>query len=83
MHDQIAAGTGGFKDAGGIVGRSIGAIQGPFAAGEVIVLDVDDDQCLFAHLKSLMLGSGCGVVIVIGLSDALADWRERQIGGKN
>ncbi|MNC51654.1 hypothetical protein D3C75_1009540 [compost metagenome] len=83
MHDQLFFGPGRGKNPDNVVSGLICTGQGPFAAWEVVVLDVDNDQRVFAHFNRLLRGSGCGVVIVIGLSGALADWRERQIGGKN
>ncbi|MNY69507.1 hypothetical protein D3C86_2074540 [compost metagenome] len=64
MHHQVAPLTRCCQQAGGIVGRLVGAIEGPFAAREVIVLDVDDDQRLLAHAASC--GSSRWMTLVIG-----------------
>ncbi|MNN25896.1 hypothetical protein D3C81_1393870 [compost metagenome] len=49
MHHQVAGLAGAGDDPGGLVGGSLRALQGPEATGEVIVLDVDDDDGLLAH----------------------------------
>ncbi|MNT40730.1 hypothetical protein D3C72_1770630 [compost metagenome] len=53
MYHQVTFGPGRGKNSGGIVGGAIGAIQSPFAAWEVVILNVDDDQGVLAHFKSL------------------------------
>ncbi|MNP31735.1 hypothetical protein D3C76_1248730 [compost metagenome] len=49
MHHQVAGLARPGDDPGGLVGSGLCALQGPEATGEVIVLDVDDDDGLLAH----------------------------------
>jgi hypothetical protein len=78
---QVAPFTRSVEQPGGVVGGGLGAVEGPFAAREVVVLDVDDDQCLLVHGASC--GSSDELLIVIGLNDRIEDWRERHNDGKN
>ncbi|MOA68068.1 hypothetical protein D3C78_1955160 [compost metagenome] len=55
MHHQVAGLARAGNDLGGLVGSGVRAVQGPEAAGEVIVLDVDDDNGLLAHVIHLGL----------------------------
>ncbi|MCY1181188.1 hypothetical protein D9M73_216780 [compost metagenome] len=64
MHHQVAPLARRRQQPGSIVGRRVGAIEGPLAAREVVVLDVDDDQRLLAHAASF--GSSRWMTLVIG-----------------
>ncbi len=50
MHHQVARLTGGGQNRGGLVGRRIGAAQGPFSAREIVILDIHQDQRLYGHI---------------------------------
>ena len=44
MNDGIAGGAKRLEDLGGLLGRSFRLVQRHLAAGEVVALDVDDDE---------------------------------------
>ncbi|MNV72860.1 hypothetical protein D3C71_1659780 [compost metagenome] len=81
MDYQIATFSRSVQQPDGVVGGLIGAVERPFAAGEIVVLDIDDDQRLLAHAASC--GSSRGMTLVIGFVLGPEDWRDRHNDGKN
>lgn len=49
MHHLLAAVTEDLDQPRGVVGGGFDADQGPLAAGEVVVLDIDYDERLLGH----------------------------------
>ncbi|MNP78041.1 hypothetical protein D3C76_1755780 [compost metagenome] len=75
VHHRVAGFAERLEQFYRVVGSGIGADQRPFTLGEVVILDIDYDECLLGH--------GCflerlDVARSIGFGRRFEDWPHRQ-----